>query len=100
MRLLPRHTVFIDEANDDVFRRQERQFLHKLSVDHGGEDDKPAGDVVEAEEDGVGQKEHLGDIHATAGAVVEGALEPLLGIEGGEVGVEVCEFAAEAADSF
>ena len=100
MRFLSRHTVLIHKADDDVFCRQEGQFLHQLSVNHSREDDEPAGDVIQAEEDRVGQEEHLGDIHAAAGAVVEGALEPLLGVEGGEVGVEVCKFAAEATDSF
>ena len=87
MRLLSRHTMFIHKTDDDVFRPQKWQFMHQLGMNHGGEDDKPAGDVVQAQKDRVGEEKHLGDIHAAAGAVVEGAFEPLLGIEGGEVGV-------------
>lgn len=74
---LPRHAR-VHEFHDDVFRGHEREFLVQLGSDHGGEDDEAVGDVVEEDEEGVGEEEHFRDVDAPDGAVVEGALEPLL----------------------
>lgn len=49
-----------------------------MGSDHGGEDDEAVGDVVEEDEEGVGEEEHFRDVDAPDRAVVEGALEPLL----------------------
>ncbi len=77
MGFLPRHPR-VHEFHDDVFRGHEGEFFLQLGSDHGGEDDEAVGDVVEEDEEGVGEEEHFGDVDAPDGAVVEGTLEPLL----------------------
>ena len=99
VRLLPRHAP-VNELHDDVFRRDERDFLLDLGPDHGGEDDEAVGDVVEEDEEGVGQEEHLRDVDPSDGAVVEGALEPLARKGVGEIGREVAQLTSEGADAF
>ncbi len=71
-----------------------------MRADHGREDDDAVGDVVEENEQRVGQEEHFWDVDATDGAVVQRAFEPLRRKCVREVGGDVAEFAAERADSF
>ena len=88
------------KPHDDPLHRHERQFFVHLSPNHGWVDDQTGRDVVEGDEDGVGEEEDLGNVHAPDGGVVEGALEPLGGVRGREVGRKVGELAGEGADAF
>jgi len=89
----------VDHADEDFLAGHVGQLLHQLGVDDGGEDDEAVADVVEAGDDGVGEEEHLRNVHAADGAVVEGALEPLRRKGLAEVGRDVAELAAQAADA-
>jgi len=51
-------------------------------------------------EEGIGAEVRVWDEDAANGTVVEGAFEPLGGVGVGGVLVEVCEVAAETADTF
>lgn len=77
MCFLPRNAL-VHKLHDDVFRGHEGEFLLQLRADHGWEDDDAVGDVVEEDEEGVGEEEHFGDVDAADGAVIQGAFEPLL----------------------
>ena len=72
------------ESHDDGFCDHEGEFFLDACVDALGVDDEAGGDVVEGEEDGVGEEEHLGDVDAADGAVVECTLHPLVGEGVGE----------------
>ena len=86
MRFLPAYP-FMHKPHDNPLHRHEGHFLVHLSPNHGRVDDQTGCDVVEGDEYGVGEQEHLWDVHAADGGVVEGALEPLRGISGREVGI-------------
>lgn len=68
------------EAHDDGLGDHEGQFGLHMGGDALGVNDKTISDVVEADEDGVGKEESLGDVNAADGGVVEGALHPLVGV--------------------
>ena len=99
MRFLPAHPL-MHKPHDDPLHRHKRQFLVHLPPDHRWIDDQAGCDVVEGDEDGVGEQEHLRQVHAADGGVVKGALQPLGGIGGREVGIKVGEFAGEGTDAF
>ena len=98
MRVLARDAV-AGELHEDRLGRHEGQLLVDAGADNVGIHNKTVGNVVEGQQDGISQQEHLGDVHAADGAVVERALEPL-GLEGGrEVGRQAGELAAQGRDA-
>lgn len=89
----------LGELHEDGLGSHEGQLLVDAGADDLGVDDEAVSDVVEGEQDGVGQQEHLGDVHAADGAVVERALEPLR-LEGvAEVNRQVGQLAGEGGDA-
>lgn len=76
MRFLPADPL-MHKPHDNPLHSHERQFLVHLPPDHGRIDDQTRRDVVEGDEDGVSEEEHLRDVHAADGGIVKGALEPL-----------------------
>lgn len=89
-----------DHLHDDVLHRHEGKLLLELGPDHGRIRHQAVSDIVEADQDRIGQQEHLRDVDPANRAVVESALEPLVGICFVEVRHEILQFAAKGADAF
>ena len=51
------------QTHDDVLSDHERQLLHDVGVDNLGEHNEAFSDVLQSDQNGVGEKEHLRDVH-------------------------------------
>jgi len=78
MRLLTRNPQ-VDKLHNNVFRCHERDLLLYLGSNHSRKNDKAVSDVVEEDEKGISQEEHLWDVNSTDGAIVKSPLKPLVG---------------------
>lgn len=67
--------AFGDKGHNNVFGCHEGDFGHEAAVDDGGVDDEAVGDVVEDDEEGVGEEGLFGDVGAADGGVVERSFE-------------------------
>lgn len=84
MRLLTRNSL-VYKLHYNVFRCYKRDLLLYLGPNHSRENDKTVSDVVEKDEKGISQEEHLWDVDPTDGAIVKSTLKPLVGKRIGEV---------------
>ena len=74
--LLTRNSL-MDKLHDNVFRSHERELLLYLRSNHGRKDNEAVSNVVEKDEKGVSQEEHLWDIDSADGTIVKSPLKPL-----------------------
>ncbi len=83
-------------GHEDLFRGHEGQLGKQVLFDLLRVDDHISGNIDVQLEDRVAEQEGLGQVHAADGRVVQGALEPLVGRGGREIGGQAHEFAGEA----
>ena len=77
MRLLTRNTPG-DKLHNNIFRSYEWNLLLYLRPNHSRKNNKAVSDVVEEDEKGISQEEHLWDVNSTDGAIVKSPLKPLV----------------------
>ena len=87
-------------GHEDCFRCHERQFFTQMLFDLFRINNHITGYIYVKLEHGVGKKKSLSHIHATNGGIVEGALEPLVGGRGGEIGGQPHELTSQAGHPF
>ena len=78
MRLLTRNSL-VNKFHYHVFRCYERDLLFDLRPNHSRKNNKTVSNVVEEDEKGISQEEHLWGVDSTNGAIVKSTLKPLVG---------------------